>query len=122
MVYVFLACSLGVFVIALRGLKLVSLATSTIETAREAVATIQSSTLGEDEKERRIQRAGVQMFGAFFSLLLRFSACVILALIVVYLGIAGSLFSPGHAIEAAGHWLFIALATVATVAAFCIKQ
>jgi hypothetical protein len=71
------------FLAALDRLGVVREARSAIETSRGATAVVRDASLSDEHKERRLREASVSLLGVFVSLLLRGSAALALATVVL---------------------------------------
>jgi phage-related tail protein len=118
MTYAFIAISLAVFVASVRLLGIVETARATVESARSAGAVLRSTEIDDEEKEKIIQAAGIQMFAAFLKLSFKFSCSIALSVGVVVAGAAAGLYSMAGAVTAASDWTVVTAATVITIALF----
>ncbi len=121
MAYLALSLSLVLFVLLIRVLGIVPRVKAIASATREALLVMRSSELAEEEKEAQIQKAALVMFGAAATVLFRIALTFALPAGLILAGTCDNvLYSAAGLVEAAGNWLFIALASVAMIGAFVI--
>ena len=107
MIYVFLSFGLFLFVLAVHFFKIIPLASQNVAIARQALVTVRSGDLSDDEKEAASRQAAAKMFNGFFSILVRSALALVVSLTPILLGAAIGLFTTDEAAIAATNGYFI---------------
>ena len=122
MVYVFLCAAIGLFIIGIRVLEIVPRVTHVISASHEAVAVMKSSAMSEAEKEAAIQKAAIQMFVSFGSILVRSATvCLVPAGFILLFAKLG-LYSITEVYQGSTDVYFITGSTIAMVLAFMFMR
>lgn len=107
MIYLFISFGLFLFVLAFHFLKIVPVTMDSVAVARGAFDAVRSQSLGDEEKEAASRKAAAQLFGGFFSILIRSAAALAISLLPVLFGAAAGLFTIGEATAAATNGYFV---------------
>ncbi len=117
MVYVFLAAAIGLFIIGIRILGIVPKVKLVISASHDAIEVMKSPDMNEENKERAIQKAAVNMFSAFFSILVRVAViCLVPIGFVLFFAQLG-FYANTEALDASTDLYFIMASTIAMIAA-----
>ncbi len=111
-----LLLGLVAFIIVLRVLKAQDVATRILSTAQQSILVIADSDIGDDEKEKRIRQASVQLFGSFLAILGISIASLSASGVIVWGGAAAGLYLLDDALRIAIGWPFIIGCSIAAVA------
>ena len=122
MAYLFLALSLGMFIVAIKLLGIVPKVKNVISTTHAATATMKSRELSEEQKEAAVQKAAVEMFGAFISIFARVLLTLAVPITFVMFGSFIGLYSTDDAVRAASDWYFIVGSTILMIGALAIVR
>ncbi len=77
--------SIGVFICALRLFGVVRVAASVLVTAQAAVTVLRDNSLDDRTREKELQHAALQLFGAFISILIRSIFTFLSSLVPIWL-------------------------------------
>jgi hypothetical protein len=109
------------FIIALRAMAIPAITLGVIANGREAARVMTDKSLGDDEKERRLQKASVEMMRAFGSITLRAAAALAVGVVpLIALQAAGiaEMTTVGHALAT---WQGIVLTGAAMTAVYFVR-
>ena len=112
--------SIGVFICALQFLGIVQVAADTLVTARKAISTIQDNSLDDRAREKKLQRAALQLFGAFITILIRSLFTLLASFLPIWLASLMGLVKIEDVIHFLSRWDVIVITTVLIVAAYVI--
>jgi len=107
MVYIALAFAVGLFAIGLRMIGVVPRARRVFGDANQALRIMQAPDLSDDQKAVRIRSASLDMFGAFFAILSRTLAAILVPAAIIVLAIEVGLFDSRQAAAASADWRFL---------------
>jgi hypothetical protein len=108
-----LLVAIAAFVAVLRGTHAAEVAARAVATARGAASVMSRRDLPETEKEARVRRASISLFGDF-ALILGISALALaVPAALLWLGASANLYGLDEVAETGTSWLFILGSTVA---------
>lgn len=122
MAYLFLALSVGLLVLAIKGLGMVPRVRGVIAAIHAAMATMRSRHLSEEQKEIAVQRAAVEMFRSLGSLSARTLLALAAPLAFVLLGAFLGLYGADDIVRAASDWYFIGASTAFMIGALAVVR
>lgn len=85
MIVVVSLISIVLFLVAFWSVRVIPIAAGVLSTAQGVIHVVRDPTLDDEVREKAVQRASVQLFGAFFSILLRSIAALAAAVAPIYL-------------------------------------
>jgi hypothetical protein len=107
MIVITLGLAVLVFVLALEALGATKVAAGAVGTARAAVGAMRAQDLPEEEKEARLRRASLSLFGSFARVAAIGAAALAASAAVVLIGAALGLFTLHEALSVAAAWPFL---------------
>jgi hypothetical protein len=116
MLYLFLALSIAIFSLLFSLLNITSKVKGCLSDTRRALAILHSGDMTEDEKERSMQRACLQMGRILLDIVARSVLAVLAPLALLYCGVTVGLFGNAEIVAAASTPLFILIAIAVFVA------
>jgi hypothetical protein len=122
MVYIFLCAAIGLFLIGIRVLGLVPRVKLVITASKQAVAVMKSPDMSEDEKEAAIQKAAVQMFVSFGSILIRTATVCLVPLAFILLFAKLGLYTTAEVYQGSTDIYFITVSTIVMILAFALMR
>ena len=116
MSYLVVAASVALFLLGFRFLQIPAVARAAIGESREAAAVMRDPAIEEEQKEKRLQKASLTLFGKLFSMILRTAVCALVSFIPLVAAAWFGLASEEEVIPLFYSWEVI----LATVVAFVI--
>ncbi|GGX67577.1 hypothetical protein GCM10007385_40910 [Tateyamaria omphalii] len=104
------------FVVALRILNARRVAGGIIGTTQQAMSVMMNNDITDDDKERQVRHASIQLLGGFFRISAIGAASLGASVFVVWGGTALGLYTIDHAVAVALGWPFILASTAAAIA------
>lgn len=108
-----LAAGLAAFVAVLRLLKAQQVASGVIGTAQRAIAAMTDPGLCDEEKEARVRRASIRLFGSFLCIAAIAAVAAGASALPVWAGAAAGFYTLGAAVDLATGWPFILASSAA---------
>lgn len=113
--------SIAIFVVALWLFGVVRIAIRVLNTTRAAVAAMRDQGLDDDTREKVVQRASGQLFGAFVSITFRSVLAGLASLAPIWLAKQAGLASIDDVMMFLSRWQTILIATIAITLGLVIK-
>lgn len=85
MIVVVSLVSIALFLVAFWSVRVIPVAVGVLSTAQGAIDVVRDPTVDDDAREKAVQRASLQLLGAFISILLRSIAALAAAFAPIYL-------------------------------------
>ena len=104
--------SILLFLVSFEVARVVPVSVAAIATAKRALGVIRDPSLDDEAREKAAQRASIQLFGAFASILLRSLLAVAAAFVPIYLADALGLAETEHVLTFLARWEVIVGASV----------
>ena len=122
MTFFAVAISIGVFVWGLWFFGVVRVARDVITVSRGAFIVMRDTNLDDETRERSVQRASIQLFGAFASIILRSAVALLSSIVPIWFFDLAGLATYDSVAEALVRWDVIAAATLVMTVAFIVVK
>jgi hypothetical protein len=121
LIYLAAVVATACFGFALRLVGIVAVASNVMATSKAAAATLRDPTLGDLEKEQRVQKASLSLLGGFVGILARGAAALAAGALAVFAFDAAGLSDAGAVGAFLATWQGILLSCAAMAVAFLIQ-
>jgi hypothetical protein len=112
--------SIGVFICGLKLFGVFRVAGKAIATAQEAITTLRDKSLDDQTREKKLQRASLQLLGAFISILIRSILTLLSSLVPIWLASFTGLARIEDVISYLSRWDVITISTVFMIAGYFV--
>ena len=122
MTYVFLIAAILAFVFLIKLLRIERLVGDATAAGRQAITTMASTTLGDDQKEALIQAISLKMLRFFGLITLSSIGAIVLSIGIALLGVLIGFYDMERLIAASVDWRFLLIASAATLGGYWLMR
>ena len=112
--------SIGCFIVAFWLLGVARVGAGVLTVARGAVAAMRDENLDDAAREKAVQRASLQLMGAFASILVRSALALLISFLPIWIASLAGLASIEAVVAFLSRWDVIAVASMAVIAGYVI--
>jgi len=105
--------SIAVFMVTLRALGLMRISLGVLKAAEVGVSAMRDAGLDDEERERAVQSASLQLIGAFFSIVIRGALCFGASALTIWLADVAGVSEYNNVVEFLSRWDVMIVAIVA---------
>jgi hypothetical protein len=113
--------SVAIFALALWGLGIVRAGAGVLAVARGAVAALRDPKLDDAAREAAVQRASLQLFGAFFSILARSALALLLSFAPIWLADTAGVVTSEAVLVYLSRWDIILVVSIVMLAGYRLR-
>lgn len=110
--------SIVVFMLCLKSFGVVKVSQSVLATSRHAVGAMRNHVLDDDEREKIVQKASLQLLGQFFSIITRVAGVLVASFIPIWLISLTGLTTIDAVFGFLSRWDVILVITLVMIAAY----
>jgi hypothetical protein len=114
--------SIGIFVGALWVFRVARVGAGVLAIARHAVAAMRDENLDDRAREKTVQRASIQLIGAFVSILVRGALAFLVSFLPIWLASLTGLASAEDVFRYLSRWDVIVIASIVVIAGYVIRM
>ncbi len=112
--------SIGLFIGAFWVFGIARVGAGVLVIAKDAVAAMQDKSLDDEVREKAVQRASIQLIGAFFSILVRSALAFLASFLPIWIASLAGLATIEDVLRYLSRWDVIVIASVVVTAGYVI--